>query len=403
MKPAPFTETFEYKANETGDYMNLNKSKPIHTGDHQEDWRFILDFLPDAVMLHDGEKILHANHAACRFMECETPDALIDTPYLDRIHPEDHNLLVSRISEVFHGNPSSLREYRIVDLKGGIKDVEAKATRIYYDVMPVNLVIFRDITQRKAQQKELLALNAQLVRMQERQTTFARNLINNEEKLRSNLAMELHDRIGQPLTSIKMDLERLLHTSEHANTGENARLERYIESLRRSILDLKRMSSELLPSIIANLGLDHSLRSLRDKVAERTGMDVCLFTSGLSVHYSEDVEVAIYRVIQEALNNAVKHAKASRCFVNLLDDEHSLSLSIEDDGIGFDVSKKSLTDSGNFSLGLHIMRERVEFLGGEFTIESEPDKGTGIVAIIPMDDSMRRRNQPASGNEGTTA
>ncbi len=239
--------------------------------------------------------------------------------------------------------------------------------------------------------------------MQERQIALARNLISDGEKLRGTLAMELHDRIGQPLTSLKMDLERLLHDSASADADDKIRMERYIKSLRHSIVDLKRMSGELLPSIIANLGLEHSLNSLRDEVAARSGMDVCLFTSGLSVHYREDVEIAIYRVVQEALNNAIKHARASRCHVNLLDDEHSLSLSIEDDGVGFDVSNKSLASKGTFSLGLHIMRERVELLGGEFSIDSEVGRGTSIIAVIPMNDSMRRRTRPASERNGTPA
>lgn len=371
--------------------MNAIDLNAVRSGDSQENWRFILDFLPDAVMLHNGRTILHANRAACRFLKFDAPEELIGTSYLNRIHPEDRNLLLFRISEVFRGNPSSLKEYRVVDREGGVKDVEAKATMLHCDSEPCNLVIFRDITQRKAYQEELLGLNTRLREMEERQTRLARSLITSGETLRGTLAMELHDRIGQPLTSLKMDVERLLLERAAVELLGKSRVEGYIDSLRRSILDLKRMSSELLPSIIANLGLEHSLASLRDKVSGLSGMNVTLFTDGLSVHYREDVEITVYRVVQEALNNAVKHAQASNCFVNLLDDDDVLSFSVEDDGTGFDVSQKSLTGNETFSLGLHIMRERVELLGGEFSIDSEPGRGTSIVAVVPLDESMRRR------------
>lgn len=365
----------------------------------QNGWRFLLDFLPDAVVMHDGNVFVHVNRAACHFFESADPELMIGKPYIERIYPDDRALVITRISAVFHGRPSALREYRIVTLTGTVKDVEAKATRVTYGDKPCNLVILRDITERKRQQDELLALNAKLRHMQEQQRQLSRSLINNGERQSAVLAMELHDRIGQPLSSLKMNLERMLLESPHLDSAERGRMEEFIEALRRSIVDLKQMSTELLPSIIANLGLAHSLNSLRDEVANRIGLDVRVFTNGLARHYGGDIEIAVYRVIQEGLNNVVKHAAASRCFVNLLDNGRALSLTIEDDGRGFDAAARSLTGGGAFSLGLHIMRERVEQLGGDFSIDSAPGRGTIILASIPIAKAVAAPQPAACGRE----
>lgn len=363
-------------------------AKPV--GDFQNGWGVLLDFIPDVVILHDGDRILHANRAACRFFEVESPSRLVGHSFLDRVHPEDQDLVKIRISSVFHDGSSSLREYRVVDLNGGVKDVEAKAARTSYGGVICNFLIIRDITERKRQQRQLLELNDRLRRVQERQTQLTRHLISDGERQSATLAMELHDRIGQPLSSLKMNLERSLLKSRGLDGPTRAEIAECIEILKRNILDLKQMSSELLPSVIINLGLAHSLSSLRDHVAGKSRMRVHIFTSGLAGRYRGDIEVAVYRVIQEGLNNAVKHSGAANCFINLLDDGHTMSLSVEDDGNGFDMSAYSLADGGTFSLGLHIMRERIEQLGGEFAIDSSPGRGTSIVAAIPMDPDGRR-------------
>lgn len=361
-----------------------------NSNDAQNDWGFILDFLPDAALLHDGYDILHVNRAACRFFAGETPDQLVGGSYIDRIHPDDRSLVLTRISTVFHGKPSSLREYRIVDLNGEFKDVEAKATLVQYEGTTCNLVIFRDTTERKRQQNELLKLNERLRSMQARQMQLSRSLLITGERRNAFLAMELHDRIGQPLSSLKMNLERTLLKSHTLSPEERLAIEECVDSLKQSIFDLKRMSSELLPSIIANLGLIPSLKSLRDKVANQSSLKVHVFTNGVAGRYRDDIEIAVYRVAQEGLNNAVKHAGAENCFINLLDDGRALSLSVEDDGRGFDAASKSLACGDTFSLGLHIMRERIEQLGGEFSIDSTPGSGTGIVAVVPVNVADRR-------------
>ncbi len=357
------------------------------------DFMTILDFLPDAVILYDGERIRYVNRAACDFLAGESPESLVGASYLERIHPDDRFLVQNRISAVFHGKPSSMKDYRIISLRGDIMSVEAKATMVKYSGVICNLVILHDITERKKRRDELLALNEQLRRMKENQTQLSRCLINSGERQNATLAMELHDRIGQPLSSLKMNFERLTQNSACLNSGEKREMESFIDSLRDSIVELKQMSAQLLPSIIANLGLEYSLDSLRDETVGRTGLDVHLFTNGLARRrYSPEVEIAVYRVVQEAVNNIIKHAKARHCYINLLDDGKRLSLSVEDDGSGFETASCSLSAQSGFSLGLHIMRERVEQLGGDFSIDAEPGRGTIVLASIPLD--SRESPQP---------
>ena len=139
-----------------------------------------------------------------------------------------------------------------------------------------------------------------------------------------------------------------------------------------------------MPSILYALGLESSLRSLFSEFREHTDIKIDFFNRNVGKRFDKEKELAIYRIVQEALNNIIKHAEAKNVSVNLLKKGNVLSLSVEDNGIGFDQDKAMKISKGKGPLGLVIMRERAMQLDGELTIESLLGKGTHILAEIPI-------------------
>ncbi|HEY0744752.1 MAG TPA: response regulator [Chryseosolibacter sp.] len=225
-----------------------------------------------------------------------------------------------------------------------------------------HIVTFRDITEKYEHQK--------LLKLFEKNRLAA--LMEGQENERSRVAKELHDGLGQLLNGIKMQL------AFGANEKSTAELSALIdEAIHESI----RISENLIPSRVRDFDLVTCLRSLSENVQRSSGLTVDFPVKEFIEGISESVKVNIYRITQEALNNAVKHASAQVISVQLLCDNESLILSIEDDGVGFE--KHAISDPLTHH-GLYNMAERAQVLDGTFTIESSPGKGTLIIVQIPL-------------------
>jgi signal transduction histidine kinase len=144
---------------------------------------------------------------------------------------------------------------------------------------------------------------------------------------------------------------------------------------------LRRLSRELRPTILDDLGLAPALEWLAQGVADRTGLPITVVA--LSDRLPPEVETAAYRIVQEALTNVVRHARASKVQVEVRRDDSTVRAVIRDDGQGFDVAA-TLARRGDRGLGLIGMRERVEALGGKLSIESSPGRGTEVSLTIPV-------------------
>jgi signal transduction histidine kinase len=144
-------------------------------------------------------------------------------------------------------------------------------------------------------------------------------------------------------------------------------------------------SLALRPASLETLGLVLSIQSLIESLGKRDGLKIHLFAKEVAGRFDSHKELALYRIAQESLTNALKHAQAAEIFVNLIRKNGSILLTVEDDGIGFDTAEISKAGpSRNGSLGLAIMRERALQFSGTFSIESKPGKGTQVIAEIPV-------------------
>jgi len=224
--------------------------------------------------------------------------------------------------------------------------------------------ITRDITERK-QAEETLKRYAQL-------------LIEQEENLRKSIAMELHDDVGQELTALGLNLayiDKFLRTEGGIDLrpvlGDSRMLAKEINRTVRNLMN------DLRPSQLDEYGLAPTIRAYVEQYAHRTGLAVTVHAAANFPRLSPQKEIALFRVIQEALNNVIKHATATKVAIVLSRDANSLGLSITDDGKGL-VPQVSPGPMG-FGHGLTTMRERAELVGGKFRLETTPGKGTSIV------------------------
>jgi signal transduction histidine kinase len=211
-------------------------------------------------------------------------------------------------------------------------------------------------------------------------------LVRAQEDERSLIARELHDEVGQALTAAKMELSlasRMIgHLPDAASRVAEAR--RMVEDTVRAVRDLSHL---LHPALLDDLGLIEALRQQLDGFARRHDVKCTLAATDGRDRLAPELDTALYRIVQEALNNIAKHAHATRCRVSLEDRDATVFLTIEDDGVGFDAA--GFDGPG---LGLVGIRQRVAQCGGTFHLTTAPGKGTRLEIVLPA--RLRPRPSP---------
>ena len=243
-----------------------------------------------------------------------------------------------------------------------------------------------DITARKKAEIEREKLIGQLNSSQELQQALSTRLMQAQENERRVIARELHDEIGQALTALKINLQTL----QRKQPG-GLDLEESLDMVEAALQELRAISHNLPPTMLEDLGLAPALRWLLDRQG-REGKFTTTFTSRLAEkRLPPQIEIACFRVAQEALTNVLRHAHAHQVAVELTQTDQGLHLTIQDDGEGFDIKAAYENARHGTSLGLISMQERVYLAGGSMEIESDHKQGTKIHALFSVE-------QPASGS-----
>jgi PAS domain S-box-containing protein len=271
---------------------------------------------------------------------------------------------------------------------GRSKDVEFVSNVYIVDSGKVIQCNIRDITVRKKAQEALIKAKknletkvkkrtAKLYRANKQLRFYASEVIRAHEDERKQVAYELHDQIGQSLTSLKLMISRAgFSSSKEANSILN---EAQIE-LGELIRQVREMSLNLRPSMLDDLGLLPTLLWHIERYTAQTRIKVDFEYSGLNRSFSPDISITVYRIIQEALTNIARHAKVNEANVCVWADERAINLVVKDLGSGFNAAGLPI----GTSTGLSGIRERAQSLGGIFEIESSPDNGTRLTAVIPL-------------------
>ena len=215
-------------------------------------------------------------------------------------------------------------------------------------------------------------------------------LVDTEEEGRRRLSRELHDEIGQTLTALRIEISQALKQAERPQARESLMRARALTE--RSVETVRNICLLLRPALLDELGLVPAVQWQLQEFSRRSGI-ACEFTeSGGDRHLSDAVKICVYRIVQESLNNCVKHAGATRIQVTIRAEADMLTAEVADDGCGFTWNAQGMPGGG---LGLLGMRERAVMVGGRLTIESSPGHGTRVIARIPVSEAPAAQSEPA--------
>jgi two-component system sensor histidine kinase UhpB len=294
------------------------------------------------------------------------------------VHPADRAGWQAVIEKALIDGQPFTGEFRIVRPDGTVRHVRslgevmrdgdgAKAQRMLWSVL--------DITEHKETENALRSSAEQL-------TALSRRLVEVQEAERRTLSRELHDRVGQNLTALSINLDILnnaLHDDAHAE--HRARIRDSASLLESTVDSIENVMAELRPPMLDDYGLVPALQWFAKDFSRRTGIEVSVHGDDRADRLAPAVEIALFRIAQEALTNVAKHAGASRVDVSLEQRNGSCWMTVSDDGIGIEAQERG--DAHRHGLGMVNMRERSEAVGGRFDARRSPRGGTEIEIRIP--------------------
>jgi two-component system, NarL family, sensor histidine kinase UhpB len=287
----------------------------------------------------------------------------VGRPFPPIVHADDLPVAVEFFQRVLRGETPPIFELRVRAKAGMYIHGEFTETPLIKDGQVVGVLgIGRDITERKRAQEALRRLNETL------------------EEEAKRIAHAIHDEAGQLLASVHIALEGI---ARDLAPSLSRRLKAVKGLLDQIEVHLRQLSHELRPTILDDLGLGPALEFLSDGVSKRTKLRVTVEGSTIG-RLAAPVETALYRIVQEALNNATRHAQASRATIRLEQNGQLVRCLISDDGIGFDVPA-TINRKGHTGLGLIGIRERLNAIGGAYRIISAPGQGTTLQVEIPLE------------------
>ena len=341
----------------------------------EERYRYLFERNPLPMWVYDLETLhfLAVNEAAVRHYGYSR-DAFQAMTLLD-IRPEEEQTRLREEVRDIEGYRFSGR-WKLRKKDGSIINVEILSHDMPFAERPARVVLANDVTERLAAEEglrrsydELRALSARLESVREEEST--------------RIAREVHDEVGQALTALKMDvaeIERALTAAGGAPEGVPGTLTAMGRLLDDTMDVVHRISTDLRPGVLDELGLEEAVEWQLEEFRKRTGIS-CRFETGFAGgSIDRDVSTAVFRVLQELLTNVVRHARASAVHVSLSAEKGRLALEVRDDGCGIPSGRIYAPRS----FGLLGIRERVTNVGGSVAIQGEPGRGTVVSVSIPL-------------------
>ena len=282
---------------------------------------------------------------------------------LDRVHPQDREILVNNLHRAIESRGVYAAQYRIRLRNGSTRWISSYG-RVECNDAGKPVVVrgaSLDITDQKAAEEVALELSGKL--------------IGAHEDERSRLARELHDDLSQQIAYLAIRLETI--AGDEAIKGQIRELTPAVKKLATTV---HRISHELHPAKLQQLGLEISIHSFCEETKLASGLDVEFSSENVPTDIPDNIALCLYRIVQESLQNTIRHSGATYAEIELsTDGDHRLALTVTDNGKGFDTQ----APPSKTSLGIISMRERVRSVNGTINITSAPDQGTTIRVIVP--------------------
>ena len=348
----------------------------------EEKYRVLVEQAQDGIIIIRDGKIIFVNPYLAK-QQGYTESEILNTPFTDYIFPDE----IEKVREIYQlrmaGKPAPMVYESALKSKDGSRlEVEFNAAVIIYEGKPADLVIVRDISDRKQVEKEFQQYHGRL-------KSLAAQLTLAEEKERRRIATDLHDQIGQLLASSRFQLAAMINKIDDPVLSE--KLQNVSGNLRLAVEDTRHIISDLSSPLLNELGFEAAISEwLEENVQNRFDIKTSLSCNTKQIDLEEDVSLMLYRSVRELLTNVIKHARATKVEVVIESDKEILKLMVRDNGIGFNYDPQQLILKGESSLGLFSIRERMFDLGGEMEVNTAKLKGTEITLIVPL--SKKRKS-----------
>ena len=334
----------------------------------EQKYRELFENAKDAIYVHDLSGRYTSINRAAEKLSGYSREEILGKNFSSFVAPEYVDYMRENLCKKLRQEGETTYEVEVITKDGRRVPVEVSSRLIYEEGVPVAVQgSIRNILERKRAEEALRGYSRQLIRAQEAE--------------RQSTARELHDQIGQVLTAIRINLETIRDASSRAESS--ALIDEGVAIVDEAIQQVRGLSFDLRPSLLDDLGLTAALRWYADRYAQRTGIHTKTSICPESrIRLPRELETACFRIVQEALTNVARHAQAKNVFIDVRTMNGDLSLSIKDDGIGF--NSDFLADGVPLnSLGLRGMEERAHGLGGKLEIKSAPCEGTEVRVSFP--------------------
>jgi two-component system NarL family sensor kinase len=240
----------------------------------------------------------------------------------------------------------------------------------------VMVVVLMYMLYRRRQLKQEARLQTEIIKQQDIAT---QSVLEAEEKERKRIAGDLHDGVGQMMSAVKMNLSSLASKIQLTNEHDAALLDKTILLVDESCKEVRSVSHNMMPNALLKAGLSSAVKEFIDKI-DHSKLQVNLYTEGLQQRMANNVETVLYRVIQEIVNNVIKHAEANQLDISLIKDADGISCTVEDNGKGFDFSSTENVEG----IGLKNIQTRINYLKGTVEWDSSTGKGTLVAIHVPF-------------------
>lgn len=330
----------------------------------EHNYRLLFQKSPQPMFIYnpDDLSIVEVNESAVRHYGYSREEFYSKT-LLDIRPTEDKESAKKIIKNDRETNLSEPEESRHLKKSGDIINVRVTGSAINYFGQDYRLVLVNDITKQKKAEEMVLA-----------------SLVEGENKERARIAQELHDGLGQYLAAANMNLDAVKTQISKLDERKQNQFNKGLNLLKHAVTETAQISRNLMPRVVDDYGLALAIEALVDNYSTNNEMDISYYQNIQDVELPREVQFNLYRIAQEGLSNSVKYSKATQINVQLIKDELDLILTIDDNGIGFNISDPDFVPG----LGLQTIKTRTGALGGDFELDSKPGKGTFISAVVPI-------------------
>ena len=345
-------------------------------------FRVVFDLAPIPIWISDKDVVVFANRACAGLFGAQSRDQILGKSIYALLHPRSHPGVRRQVSLTLAGATSAmLASECIARFDGSVREVEIAVAALPDHGSTTVQMVITDITQRNLERQQLEHSRQELRRL-------SASVVEAREEERRRIARELHDELGQRLSALKMDLSSLGHDMHRPLYEE--RITAMMEMLDATVASVRRIAADLRPMMLDDLGLNAAIEWLARESARRMGLEVTVHLGEVDPALDSRASTAVYRMVQEALTNVARHARATDAHIELRQAGHELMLSVQDNGVGFPAS--ATRKEGSF--GLMGMRERAYLLGGSLEVDNPPGGGGRITVRLPLQAPADRGPRP---------